>query len=219
MIQDYDSMKYATFLEIVKVCENATDDTDRTAGVLSVLTGKTVDELLSLQIGEYERLVQLAQFIGTEPAIVPVKSEYQLGDMTLVPTMKVKKMTAGQYIDFQGFLKEEGKDFELLSCLMVPKGCKYLEGYDIEDVQTTLKAHLLTRDAIALKSFFVASLVASIPGIVNSSEEIRKKLTREQRRKMRKAERVINSLKNGVGLLSSMQYQRLIAALGKPLPN
>lgn len=219
MIQDYESMKYATFLDITKVCENATDDTDRTVRVLSLLTGKTVDELLNLEIGEYQRLAQSAQFLGNKPTNVPVRSEYKLGKLTLVPTLMVKKMTAGQYIDFQGFLKEDGHDFELLSCLLVPKGHKYLDGYEIEDVQAALKAHLLTRDAIALRSFFVASLVASIPAIVTSSEELRKKLTREQRRKMRKAAKMIGSLKSGAGSLSLMQYQRLIAALGKPLPN
>ena len=219
MIQDYESMKYATFLQLVKVSEEATDDTDRTVSVLSILTGKTVDDLLGLEISEYQRLVQLAQFIERTPTNVPVRQEYKLGDMVLVPTLLVKHMTAGQYIDFQGFIKEEGHDFELLSCFMVPKGHKYLDGYEIEDVQATLKAHLLTRDAIALKSFFVASLVASIPTIITSSEELRKKLTREQRRKMKRASRAIASLKSGVGSLSLMQYQRLIVAVGRPLPN
>lgn len=219
MIDNYESMKYATFLQLVKVCEEATDDTDRTVSVLSILTGKTVDDLLGLEISEYQRLVQLAQFIEHTPTNVPVRQEYKLGKMVLVPTLLVKHMTAGQYIDFQGFIKEEGHDFELLSCLMVPKGHKYLDGYEIEDVQATLKAHLLTRDAIALKSFFVASLVASIPTIITSSEELRKKLTREQRRKMKRASRAIASLKSGVGSLSLMQYQKLIVAAGRPLPN
>lgn len=219
MIDNYESMKYATFLQLVKVCEEATDDTDRTVSVLSILTGKTVDDLLGIEISEYQRLVQLAQFIERTPTNVPVRQEYKLGEMVLVPTLLVKHMTAGQYIDFQGFIKEEGHDFELLSCLMVPKGHKYLDGYEIEDVQATLKAHLLTRDAIALKSFFVASLVASIPTIITSSGELRKKLTREQRRKMRRASRAIASLKSGVGSLSLMQYRKLIVAAGRPLPN
>ena len=219
MIQDYESMKYATFLQLVKVSEEATDDTDRTVSVLSILTGRTVDDLLGLEISEYQRLVQLAQFIERTPTNVPVRQEYKLGDMVLVPTLLVKHMTAGQYIDFQGFIKEEGHDFELLSCFMVPKGHKYLDGYEIEDVQATLKAHLLTRDAIALKSFFVASLVASIPTIITSSGELREKLTREQRRKMKRASRAIASLKSGVGSLSLMQYRKLIVAVGRPLPN
>lgn len=219
MIQDYESMKYATFLKLVEVCENATDDTDRTVAVLSILTGKSVDAILNTEMVEYQRLTQAAQFIGTPPPNVPVRQEYKLGKLTLEPVLNVKHMTAGQYIDFQGFLKEDGHDFELLSCLMVPKGHKYLEDYDIEDVQKELKGHLLTRDGIALKSFFVASLVASIPALVTSSEELRKKLTREQRRKLRKATKAVGSLKNGAGSLSLMQYQRLIAAVGRPLPN
>jgi len=219
MIQDYDSMKYATFLELVKVCERATDDTERTIKVLHLITGKTEDELLATELTEYARLTQSAQFIGTEPAKVPVRTEYKLGDLILQPTLQMIHMTAGQYIDFQNWLKEDGHDFELLSCLMIPKGHKYLEGYDVEDVIAAMKAHLMTRDAIALKSFFVASSVASIPAMVISSEEVWKKLTRDQRRKMRKAMRAVRSLKDGVGSLSSMQYRRLIDAAGRPLPS
>ena len=217
MLDNYENMKYATFLELVKVCENATDDTERTIGVLSILTGKTEEQLLSTELTEYARLTQAARFISDPPIRVPVRTEYKLGEMILQPTLQMKHMTAGQYIDFQNWLKEDGHDFELLSALMIPKGCKYLEGYNVEDVIAAMKQHLLTRDAIALKSFFIASSVASIPAMVISSEDIRKELTREQRRKMRKALRAIRSLKDGVGSLSLMQYQRLIDAAGKPL--
>jgi C4-dicarboxylate-specific signal transduction histidine kinase len=93
-----------------------------------------------------------------------------------------------------------------------------MDGYDIEDIHKTLRQHLLTRDAIALKSFFTVSSVASLPSILTSSEEVRKKLTRKQRREMRRAARVMRSLKDGAGSLSLMQYRRFIDAAGRPLP-
>lgn len=218
MIQDYESMPYQTFKRLLAACETAEDDTQRTVSVLAILTGKTEDEILDLPIAEYGRLAQSAKFIGTPPTNVPVRADYTIGDFTLEPTLKLKNMTAGQFIDFQEYVKDEDKDFELLSCLLIPKGCKYCEGYDVEDVQNALRQHLLTRDALALKSFFVVSSVASLPTILTSSEEVRKILTRKQRREMRKAARVMRSLKSGAGSLSSMQFQRLIAALGRPLP-
>lgn len=218
MIDNYESMPFQTFKRLLKACETATDDTQRTVSVLAILTSKTEDDILNLPIAEYGRLAQIAQFIGTQPTNVPVRAEYKLGDFTLEPTLRIKDMTAGQFIDFQEYVKDEDKDFELLSCLLIPKGCKYCEGYDVEDVQSALREHLLTRDAIALKSFFVASSVASLPTIVTSSEVLRKKLTRKERREMRKAARVLRSLKNGVGSLSSMQFQRLIDAAWRPLP-
>ena len=218
MIDNYESMPYQTFKCLVKACEEATDDTQRTVSVLAILTGKSEDEILNLPLTEYGRLAQIAQFIGTAPHNVPVRAEYKLGDFTLEPVIKIKDMTAGQFIDFQQYVKDEDKDIELLSCLLVPKGHKYMDGYEIEDVHKTLREHLLTRDAIALKSFFIVSSVASLPRILTSSEELRKKLTREQRREMRRAERVMRSLKDGVGTLSLTQFQRLIDAVGRPLP-
>lgn len=218
MIQDYESMPYQTFKRLLAACETAEDDTQRTVSVLAILTGKTEDEILDLPLAEYGRLAQQAQFIGTAPHTVPVRSEYKIGDYTLEPTIRMKEMTAGQFIDFQTYVKDEGKEFELLSCLLVPKSHKYLDGYDVEDVQKALRLHLLTRDAIALRSFFTVSSVASLPRILTSSEEVRKILTRRQRREMRRAARVMRSLKNGAGSLSLMQYQRLIAAAGRTLP-
>ena len=218
MIDNYESMPFEMFKRLLKACEEATDDTQRTVSVLAILTGKSEDEILNLSLSEYGRLAQIAQFIGTAPHNVPVRLEYKLGDMVLVPTLRIKDMTAGQFIDFQQYVKDEDKDIELLSCLMIPKGHNYMDGYDVEEVQKTLRQHLLTRDAIALKSFFIVSSVASLPRILTSSEELRKKLTREQRREMRRAERVMRSLKDGVGTLSLTQFQRLIDAAGRPLP-
>ena len=218
MIDNYESMPYVTFKRLLAACETAEDDTQRTVSVLSILTGKSEDEILNLPIAEYGRLAQIAQFIGTAPHNVPVRAEYKLGDFTLVPVIQIKNMTAGQFIDFQQYVKDDNLDIELLSCLLVPKGHKYMDGYDIEDIHKTLRQHLLTRDAIALKSFFTVSSVASLPSILTSSEEVRKKLTRKQRREMRRAARVMRSLKDGAGSLSLMQYQRLIDAAGRPLP-
>lgn len=218
MIDNYESMPFQTFKRLVKASEEATDDTQRTVSVLAILTGKSEDEILNLSVNEYGRLAQIARFVGTPPRNVPVRAEYTIGEFTLEPTIKLKTMTAGQFIDFQEYVKDEDKDFELLSCLLIPKGCKYCDGYDVEDVQNALREHLLTRDALALKSFFVVSSVASLPRILTSSEEVRKILTRKQRREMRKAARVMRSLKSGAGSLSSMQFLRLIDALGRPLP-
>ena len=218
MIDNYENLPYTAFLRLVSACEGQTDLTDCTVRVLAILTGKTEDEILALPVPEYGRLTQTARFILTPPAPVGVKAEYKLGDMVLVPVLKAEKMTAGQFIDFQEYVKHEDKDIELLSCLLVPKGKKYLEDYEVADVQETLRKHLLTRDAIALKSFFLASSVASLPHILTSSEAVREKLTREQRRTIRKAARVMRSLKSGAGGLSLMQYRRLIDAVGKMQP-
>lgn len=218
MIDNFETMRYATFLELVKISESITDETERTVAVLAILTGKTEDEILALSIEEYGRLTQRATFLLTPPAPVGVKGEYKVGNFVLVPVLKAEKMTAGQFIDFQEYVKHDDKGVELLSCLLVPKGHKYLDGYEGEDVQNALREHLLTRDAIALRSFFLASSVASLPNMLTSSERVRKGLTREQRRKLKIATKAIRSLKSGVGGLSLMQYQRLIVAVGRRLP-
>ena len=63
MIDNYESMPFQTFKRLLKACEEATDDTQRTVSVLAILTGKTEDEILNLPIAEYGRLAQIARFI------------------------------------------------------------------------------------------------------------------------------------------------------------
>ena len=64
MIDNYESMPYQTFKCLVKACETAEDDTQRTVSVLAILTGKSEDEILNLPLTEYGRLAQQAQFIA-----------------------------------------------------------------------------------------------------------------------------------------------------------
>lgn len=217
MITDYDSLAYADFLRLVQACDKAHDDTERTTAVLAILTGRTEDELLSLPLPEYMRLTQMASFTTTVPVRKPVLTEYHIGGMTLCPVLKVENMTAGQYIDFQTFIKDETKDIELLSCLLVPKGRRYCDGYDVADVHEALRTGLMTRDGLALKSFFAALSVASIPSMLSCSAA-GKKLTGRQRRTMRKARRTLRrSLASGDGWLSRMLSARLAVSAGRPL--
>lgn len=217
MITSYDELPYVDYIRMAKACEAAQDDVERTTAVLSVLTGRTADELLSLSLPEYIRLTQMASFTAVEPVRKAVQGEYTIGGMTLCPVMKAEHMTAGQYIDFQTFIKDEDRDIELLSCLLVPKGHRYCEGYDVADVQAALRSHLMMRDGIALKHFFLALSVASIPCMPSYSAQGRR-LTGTERRRVRKARRtLIRSMRSGDGWLSRMLWRRLTDALGRPL--
>ena len=83
---------------------------------------------------------------------------------------------------------------ELLSCLLVPVGCRYNEGYDILEVQQALKDNLSVTDALSLSAFFLTKFKNLIKDSLNSCrQEVRTIKNKSRRRQM---EERIKSLEN-----------------------
>ena len=212
-------MTIADQLKIKEIGElQMPSDEEKNMMVAAHLAGIHFADMLMMPLESVREYMDNTEFLFHPPVPAKARNKYVINGRTYTLFKDPSEMTVAQFIDFQQYVKDDNLDIELLSCLLVPKGHKYMDGYDIEDIHKTLRQHLLTRDAIALKSFFTVSSVASLPSILTSSEEVRKKLTRKQRREMRRAARVMRSLKDGAGSLSLMQYQRLIDAAGRPLP-
>ena len=168
MITKYNELPIGKYLELVKLLEEKRDDLDLQVGVVAVLTDLTEDEVLALSLSDYHTYAYGAKFLETEPKVTErVAKEYNLsyvdGDgkaksICLIPCVDAKKMTTAQYIDFQNFNKEKGAQVELLSTLLVPKGCKYCEGYDPAEVQKAIRESMSVDAALSLLAFFFASL-------------------------------------------------------------
>lgn len=157
IIDSYDTLPLGIYLDIMALCEDAAmEEDDRQLQIISLLTGETEDTLLKLPILEFRELARKAQFLEVEaprPAAMPAK--LRLGDMTLIPTTKVTKLTTAQFVDYQTFAKEGHKRLvEQLSCFLIPQGCDYGEGYDMEEVHAAIREYLTVTQAQGLAAFF-----------------------------------------------------------------
>lgn len=158
MIDSYDKLPIGKYLELCAI-DPELPDIDRQVEMVSILSDTPVDDLLGMPVPDYSALAAKTAFLGTEPPTPRerVMREYRLGGLSLIPVTDVRKMTTAQFIDFQNYLKEgDGKDVELLSVFLVPKGHKYNEGYDILDVQGAIRDHLALPLAQDLRAFFFA---------------------------------------------------------------
>lgn len=165
----YDSLPIGKYLDILAVCEGRRG-VDITVGMLSVLTGMAEDDILDLPIGEFAELAARARFLEDKPGEVKVRGVYTLGEFTLVPVRDVRKVTAAQYIDFQTFSRKGISAAPgVLSCMLVPEGLRYADGYDPVDVQKAVAENLPVADAFALYAFFLRSLRRSTADILTSS--------------------------------------------------
>ena len=158
MITSYKDLKIGKYLEILDVCKQGGDELDTQVKMLSVLSGLEEAEILSKTLDEYVKLVQGAAFLNKAPELPkrPDKS-YKVGRWVLVPVRDVTKITAAQYIDFQTLAKKENSVVEVLSCLLVPEGMKYGDGYDIADVQADIRECMNVADAMGAYAFFLRS--------------------------------------------------------------
>lgn len=158
MITSYDDMPVGVYEKLTAIVdEKMPEDAERLA-VLSVLTGKSEDELLDEPLGKFRKQMDAAGFLLVLPRPAEVRKIYKLDGVRYVPTLREDKMTAGQYIDFQTYAGQKGDQWAgILSCILVPEGKTYNDGYDIGDVQKAVRDHLCILDAIALRAFFLNS--------------------------------------------------------------
>lgn len=144
--------------------------------ILSILTGKSEDELLDMKLPEFRALMDKAGFLKTAPTPGPVAKHYNLRGLDLIPVTDARKMTAAQYIDFQTFAQDQNNRIaELLSCFLVPRGMRYNDGYDVLDVQTAIREDMTITQALGLLAFFLSKLRRSTISTLRSSIKAMKK--------------------------------------------
>lgn len=188
IIDSYDKLPLGVYLDIVALVEDTDlEEDDRQLSIIALLTGETEDTLLKLPILDFRKLAEKARFLEDQvprPAAVP--KVIRLGGIDLVPTTKVTKITTAQFVDYQTFAKEGHKRLvEQLSCFLIPSGCEYNEGYDIEDVQTSIRDNLTVTQAQGLAAFFFSRwtrLVGS--SLIYSALMVRRIRPKAKRREM-----------------------------------
>ena len=141
IIDNYDRLTLGQYMEIQAVSANESlEDIDKQVQIISILTGVAEDEILHLPIPEYKELVARSAFLNPENITYhPVAKKYILGGWELIPVRDFRKLETCQYIDFQSYAPDLDKYLvEFLSVILVPKGHRYNEGYDILELQNFL---------------------------------------------------------------------------------
>lgn len=207
-------MPITTYGKILSViADPCKDSIDKEVAMISILTDKTTDEVENMPLVELRGLTSQLGFLTEKAEAVDVRKEYKVGDYILIPEKKITKIKAGQFISFQEFAKvyrDNNADVKyipyLLSCFMIPKGKKFAEGYDVEDVQEAIAEHLSIVDALSLTAFFLTKIKQSQANILHYLEW-RLRLTRAKTEEQKIAKKMqITTLRamrrsvlNGVG--------------------
>lgn len=227
MITSYKELPLGLYLDILALPKDG-DELGYQVRVVAILNGMTEDEVLDLPLEKYAALAAAADFL-TAPVLSDdgrhvhdgkrLPETYTLGGEVLALTKSTKEMVVAQYVDFQTFGKDLTAIPALLSCLLIPKGKTYNEGYDPADVQRLVRDFLPTSDAYAIAAFFLRTFAVSIRGTLTSSLrrlKAKRKPTPLEKETIRETEALLRSLRGGAGLRTLTRSLRQPARAGTP---
>lgn len=182
--------------------EDYDDDSMLNANVklLSILCDVSEEEIESLSLNEFGKLVKEMAFIEKPLPQTNIKMLYRINDKVYHLNTNIKKMTTAQYIDFQTLYKQDKSNVaKILACFMIPKGKKYGE-YDIDDVVKELNEYFSIVEAETIMFFFAESyqkLITNIRISLTKQMNQNKKITPQMKKLMNQA---MDLWKDGVGL-------------------
>ena len=207
IIDNYRDLPIGLYLEICDIDRREDlEDINKQVSIISVLTGMAEEDIYNLPLDEYRQLAAKSQYLRHpyEGEVLTAKN-YIVGKFTLVPVEDYRKITTAQYIDFQTFAKDVERNIvEILSCMLIPKGKKYNQDYDVLEVQKALREHLCVADALSLLAFFFVQYRQSIKDSLTYSREMAMKLRdpEKKRRMLREIQKEEDRLlRLGDGLL------------------
>lgn len=206
MINNYKDLTIEKYIELYELDINGMEEIDIQANIIAILNDMTVDEILELPIPQYKKLAQQTAFLTVQPQVKARKinkiyingKEYNVLD-------KIEKMTTGQYIDYQSYLKMNDIKMlpYILSTLIIPSGEKYGDSDTVEELK-----QMKVEEALTISNFFMNKSLLLIKGTLRYLEYMMKrkmKKVKEETMKQQMTEAIQklhslrNSLKNGVG--------------------
>ena len=201
IIQSYRELPIGDYQDILALCKDESlEELDRQVKILSILTKVDEDTLLNLPIQEFKVLTSRMGFLEKDlpTKVTRLEKSYKIGKFELVPVTDMRKVITAQYIDFQSFHQAGFEDHfvEILSCLLVPKGKKYNQDYDIIEVQDAIRKDLNVHDAASLYAFFIFSCRESIKDMLTFSLQETQKIKDKEKR-----EKIQGQIKDQIHLL------------------
>ena len=206
MINNYKDLTLEKYIELYELDIHGMEEIDIQSNIIAILSDMTVDDVLDLPIPQYKKLAQQTAFLTAQPQVKARKinkiyingKEYNVLD-------KIEKMTTGQYIDYQTYLKKNDVKMlpYILSCLIIPSGEKYGDTDTIEQIK-----QMTVEEALTISNFFMNKSLTLIKGTLRYLEYMMKrkmKKVKEETMKQQMTEAIQklhslqNSLKNGVG--------------------
>ena len=109
MIANYNQLTIKQFLNCKRISELEADPIDRNVRLLAEITGKEVDEIESLPIGELKEQLKKLGAIETLVPETKIKMKFKVKGQRFTCIWEQQKLTSAQYIDVCHFTKNQSE--------------------------------------------------------------------------------------------------------------
>ena len=186
------SWKDVTIDEYFDLCERLSDDNltdyEKIIIKISFITGKSEDEIWNLNWPDF-RTLQVESLWMEEFQLkenVKFKTIEINGEKYSIDT-NLQNFTVAQYIDFQTFFPKRKTNERvignILACFIIPKGKKYAEDYNIQELVENINSNLDIMTANEIMLFFLKQYLISIRVTANYFNWILKRMKRKAKEK------------------------------------
>ena len=156
--------------------------------MLAILNDQEVEYYAKMPISELTRCIHELDFMQSTPQAALVKNRYVINGRTYELNTTFAQFTAAQYIDYQMYAEEPKKNRkQILSIFLIPKGKKYNEGYDIQQVIDDA-GYLPIEDCYGISFFLFKILNAltrtTLSSAVKKTKKEMKKIQDNEKRKI-----------------------------------
>ena len=174
IIDSFNKLTLGKYAEIQAISANESlEEVDRVVGILSVLSGATEEEILHLPIAEFTEMSARMKFLSAAGFKAGrIARKYKIGEWELFPVTDYRRLETAQYLDFQTFVADmENRMPELISVILVPKGHRYNDGYDIIEMQKAIRDNMSVTDGATIVGFFMTLCARSIKDSLHFSRQ------------------------------------------------
>ena len=196
---NWEDINLKTFKELIALYKsNATN-----LELISLLSGKPAEDL---SLEELKDWINEIKFLEEPYKPKEIKSEYNIQNKIYKPVVSLKNIKAGQFIDFQTFIKDPEKNIaNIAACFLLEKGKTYGDNDPLEEAEFFDK-YLKITDYKDIFNFFTIAWRSYTKAIQASLEkDMKKALKKTKNPTMRiKILRAMILMKQNQILLSDM---------------
>lgn len=151
--------------------------------LISILSDIPTDEIMKISATDLMKIYSELGFLSTDIPKKVINPIWEFDGNKYYHVLNPQEITTAQFLDYKIILQRKEIDKQLarlIACFTIPKGCKYSQGYDNEELVNLIYEHMTVVEASSLVDFFTQQFLAY-------SEIIRKSSVKALKKELRKA--------------------------------
>lgn len=158
----------AEYYKLLKINELPVED--REPKLVAMLCDVDEDDINKMDFGEFNEIragmnTKWLKNIDIEQNKIKT---IKLKNVKLIGVYSLYNFSVAQFFDMSNYSENKDTTIEqMISCLFIPENKEYGEGYDVEELQKTIRDELDIYTGLGIVNFFIGSMTQSLKNILD----------------------------------------------------